>query len=178
MAKAKKKVPVKRKSSPKKVEGQSTSWHPIDALRREIDRLFENFNGGILGSSAGRGTRDLDLFRGFDLAASPAMDISEKKGSYEISAELPGMDENNIELNISDGMLTIAGEKTNERKEEEEGYYFQERHYGSFRRSVRVPDDVNVDKIDARFQKGVLKVTLPRKPGSATPKKKIDVKAA
>lgn len=179
MAKAKKKVAVKRKSGAKNVQGLSTSWHPIEALRREIDRLFENFNGGFFSSPAERGTRDLDLFRGFDsVLSSPAMDIAEKKGSYEISAELPGMDENNIELNISDGILTIAGEKTNERKEEEEDYYIQERHYGSFRRSVRVPDDVNIDKIDARFQKGVLKITLPRKPGATKPTKKIDVKAA
>ena len=179
MAKANKKVPVKRKSGAKNVQSQSTAWHPIDALRREIDRLFENFNGGFFSSSAQRGTSNLDPFRGFDLAlASPAMDIAEKKGSYEISAELPGMDENNIELNLSDGMLTIAGEKTKERKEEEEGYYVQERHYGSFRRSVRVPDDVDVDKIGARFRKGVLKITLPRKPGAAKPRKKIEVKAA
>jgi len=179
MAKAEKKLPVKRKSGAKKAQTPSTSWRPIESLRREIDRLFDDFNGGFLGSSPQRGARDLDPFRGFDLAlVSPAMDIAEKKGSYEISAELPGMDEDNIELNVSDGILTIAGEKTNERKEEEKGYYFQERHYGSFRRSVRVPDDVNVDKIDARFQKGVLKITLPRKPGAAKPKKKIDVKAA
>ena len=137
MAKTKKKLPVKRKSSSKKAQSLSTSWHPIESLRREIDRLFENFSGGFFDSPARHGMRDLDPFRGFDLALpSPAMDISEKKGSYEISAELPGMDENHIELNLSDGILTFSGEKTNERKEEEEGYYFQERHYGSFRRSA------------------------------------------
>lgn len=179
MAKASKNIPVKRSKSAAKVQSLPATWHPIETLRREIDYLFENFNGGLLRSPFRRGIWDMEPFRGFDSAiASPAMDVAVKKGSYEISAELPGMDENNVQLKLADGLLTISGEKTDERKEEEKDYYFQERHYGSFTRSFRVPDDVNVDKIDAQFQKGVLKISLPRKPGAARPEKKIEVKAA
>ncbi len=179
MAKAAKKLPVKHTKRAKKAQSLPATWHPIESLRREIDHLFEKFNGGSLRSPFRRGAWNMEPFRGFDLAmASPAMDVAEKKNAYEISVELPGMDQNNVELKLVDGLLVISGEKTDERKEEEKDYYFQERHYGSFTRSLRVPDDANVDKIDAQFIKGVLKIVLPRKPGAAKPEKKIKVKAA
>ena len=180
MAKAAKKLPVKTVKSTKNVPSAPTAWHPFESLRREIDHLFENFDTDRIKSPFRRTAWDMEPFRRPNWAvAIPAMDVAVKDGSYEISAELPGMDENNVELKLADGLLTITGEKTEERKEEEKdkGYYLQERHYGSFTRSVRVPDDVDVDKIDAQFQKGVLKIMLPRKPGKSKPEKKIKVKA-
>ena len=179
MGKATKNLPVKRTKGAKKAQSLPATLHSFESLRREIDDLFENFNRGPSRSPFRRAAWDMEPFRDFDLAmASPAMDVAVKDGSYEIAAELPGMDQNSVELKLADGMLTITGEKTDTRNEKEKGYYLQERHYGAFTRSFRVPDDVNVDKIAAQFKKGVLKITLPRKPGAAKPEKKITVKAA
>ena len=179
MAKAAKKLPIKATRGTKKAPSVPVTWHPFESLRREIDHLFENFNARNLDSPFRRTSWDMEPFRRPSWTiASPAMDVAVKDGSYEIAAELPGMDQNSVELKLADGMLTITGEKTDTRNEKEKGYYLQERHYGLFTRSFRVPDDVNVDKIAAQFQKGVLKITLPRKPGASKPEKKIKVKAA
>src|SRR5262249_14714840 len=93
---------------------------------------------------------------------APAVDIVEKEKAYEITAELPGMDESNIDVKFSDGTLTIKGEKRGEREEKKKDFYLSERRYGSFQRSFGVPDGVDADKIEASFKNGVLTVTLPK----------------
>ena len=108
----------------------------------------------------------------------PAVDIAESEKAYEITAELPGMDEKNIEVKVTDGSLTIKGEKQEEKEEKEKDYYLQERRYGSFERSFELPESVDPDKIEASFKKGVLTVTLPKKAEAQKPAKKIEVKAA
>ena len=106
------------------------------------------------------------------------VDVAEKDHAYEITAELPGLDEKDIEVKQSDGMLTIKGEKKEETEEKKKDFYLAERRYGSFERSFRVPESVNTDKIDATFKKGVLTVVLPKKPESQSKEQKISVKAA
>lgn len=110
-------------------------------------------------------------------AAAPAVDITEREKAYEITAELPGMDEKNIEVKVTDGSLTIKGEKHEEKEEKKKNYYLHERHFGSFERRFGLPDGVDADKIEAAFKKGVLTVTLPKKPEAQKPAKKIEVKA-
>ncbi len=107
----------------------------------------------------------------------PAVDVAESEKAYEITAELPGMDEKTIEVKVADGSLTIKGEKQEKKEEKEKGYYLRERHYGSFERSFDVPETVDADKIEASFKNGVLTVTLPKKPEAQKPAKKIEVKA-
>jgi HSP20 family protein len=97
---------------------------------------------------------------------------------YEIAAELPGMDEKNIEVKLVNGTLTIKGEKQEEKEEKKKDYYVNERRFGSFERSFAVPESVDEAKIEAAFKKGVLTVTLPKKAEAQTPAKKIEVKAA
>ena len=115
-------------------------------------------------------------------AAAPAVDITESDKAYEISAELPGMDEKNIEVKVVNGSLIIKGEKQEEKeekkKEKKKDYYLHERQFGSFERCFEVPEGVDADKIEASFKKGVLIVTLPKKPEAQKPAKKIEVKAA
>jgi HSP20 family protein len=106
----------------------------------------------------------------------PSMDVSETDKEIEITTELPGLEENDIQLNVADNVLTIRGEKKNEREESKKDYHLVERSYGSFVRSVQLPDGVNADNIKAVMSKGVLKVTVP-KPAPAQ-SKKIDIKAA
>ena len=96
--------------------------------------------------------------------------------AYEITADLPGMDDKNIEVKAVDGVLTIKGEKQEEKEEKKKDYYLQERSFGSFQRSFGLPDGVDQDKIEASFKKGVLIVTLPKRPEAQKPTKKIEVK--
>jgi HSP20 family protein len=110
--------------------------------------------------------------------STPAVDIAEGEKAYEITAELPGMDEKNIEVKIANGTLTIKGEKQEEKEEKKKDFYLHERHFGSFERGFTMPDGVDPDKIEASFKKGVLTVTLPKKPEAQKPAKKIEVKAA
>ena len=93
-----------------------------------------------------------------------------------MTAELPGLDEKNIEVNVANGVLTVKGQKEEDEVEKKEDFHLRERRFGSFSRSVRVPDTVDADKIDASFKNGVLKVTLPKKPEAQKPVKKIEVK--
>jgi HSP20 family protein len=106
----------------------------------------------------------------------PSMDLSETDKEIEITAELPGLEEKDIQLNVADNVLTIRGEKKNEREETKKDYHLVERSYGSFTRAVQLPDGVNPDSIKAVMSKGVLKVTVPKPAPAQT--KKIDIKSA
>ena len=147
-------------------------WQPLESLHREIDRLFDEF---------GRGSSAREPLWWHSVpwdATAPAVDVAESEKAYEITAELPGMDEKNIEVKVSNGSLTIKGEKQKEKEEKKKDYYLHERHFGSFERSFALPDGVDTNKIEAAFKKGVLTVTLPKKPEAQKPSKKIEVKAA
>jgi HSP20 family protein len=151
----------------------------VDNLRQEIDRLFDDFHpfGWRFASRLPRRFEtEWPMRETWQLA--PAMDLAEKDGEYEITVELPGLDEKNVELKLSNGMLTIKGEKSEEKEEEDKEYHLSERRYGSFQRSFQVPEQVDVDKIAATFAKGILTVKMPKMAEAKKAAKKIDVKAA
>jgi HSP20 family protein len=151
------------------------AWHPIESLHREIDRLFNDF----WHSPFSRSIFDVAPLRRREFSfAAPAVDIVEKDNAYEITADLPGLDEKNVEVQVINGNLTIKGEKKEEKEEKKKDYYLKERHFGSFARSFGVPEGVDVNKIEANFKKGVLTITLPKKAEAQKPAKKIDIKAA
>jgi HSP20 family protein len=156
------------------------AWAPMDSLRREIDRLFDEFHPMSWRLPFGRGlaARDLPGLNSGFLKNSFAVDLVEKDNGYEITAELPGMDEKDIEVKIANGTLTIKGEKTEEKEEKDKDYYLSERRYGSLQRVFQLPDGVDADKIEANFGKGVLKVTLPKSAEAKKDEKKIEIKAA
>lgn len=160
MAEAATKLPVKSEASsalpPKILE-----WRPFDTLRNQVDRLFRDFESGILQSQF---YRDVDSFVRRDLAfpVAPAVDIIEKDSTFELTAELPGLDVKDIELALSDDVLTIKGEKKQEREEKTKDRHVSERRYGSFRRSVQLPSSVDAGKIEASYKGGILTVTLPK----------------
>ena len=171
------KLPVKTEE--RKLTAAPTPWRPFENLRREVDRLFDDFDGGLWRSRLGRPLFDVQPFWPREtFAATPAVDVAETEKGYEITAELPGMDEKNIEVKFADGILTIKGEKHEEKEEKKKDYYLSERSYGSFQRSFQVPDSVQADKIEANFKKGVLTVSLPKSAEAQKAVKKIDVKAA
>lgn len=136
---------------------------PFVALQREIDRLFEDFTHTW--PTVG-GTSEL----------IPSMDVVETDKEIEITAELPGLQEKDVQVNFADDVLTIKGEKKAEKEEKDENYRLFERSYGSFLRTLELPPGIDPDAIKANISKGVLKVTVP-KPAPAQVKK-VDVKAA
>jgi len=171
------KLPVKTE---KTSAAPAPSLAPFESLRREIDRLFEDFDGGFWRAPFRRSVFDVVPFWHREPAwpAAPAVDFTDTDKAYEITAELPGMDEKSIEVKVANGVLTIKGEKEEDKEEKKKDYYLRERNYGSFERAFQVPDGVDIDKIEANFVKGVLTVMLPKKPEAQKATKKIDVKAA
>lgn len=142
-----------------------TAASPFMSLQREIDRLFDDFSRGFP-TFTGNGAT----------AVMPNMDVTETDKEIEITAELPGLEEKDVQVNVADNLLTIRGEKKAEKEQKDKNYRLVERSYGSFERTLELPEGVNADAIKANISKGVLKVTVP-KPAPAQAKK-IDVKSA
>ena len=167
------KLPIKRET----IEPSLARWHPFESLHREVDRLFEDF-GMNFRWPFGRSPFSAEPLFKREWAKMPAVDVVESDKAYEITADLPGMDEKNIEVKVTDGVLTMKGERQEEKEEKKKDYYLQERSFGSFQRSFEIPESVDADKIEASFKKGVLTVKLPKRAEAQKPAKKIEVKAA
>jgi HSP20 family protein len=130
-------------------------WRPfreVTRLRREMDRLWDDYFG------AGR-----RALRPLQAEFAPAVDIKETADQVVVKAEVPGMDAKDINISVTGDVLTIKGEKKSEREEKEENYHLVERSYGSFSRSLAMPAAVDMDKIEAKYDKGVLTITCPKK---------------
>lgn len=139
------------------------AFDPFATLQKEIDRLFDDFGRGVSWSGSENGLM-------------PSMDVTETEKEIEITAELPGLQEKDVQVNLADNVLTIKGEKKSEKEEKDKNYRLVERSYGSFSRSIQLPDGTNADAIKATISDGVLKVTVP-KPAPAQVKK-VEVKSA
>jgi HSP20 family protein len=148
-----------------------TLWRPFreiapfwdfERMRTEMDRLWDSFfeRGALRG---GDGNEWL-----------PSLDVAETKNEIVVKAEVPGLEPRDIDISLSDGLLTIKGEKKQEREEKEESYHLVERSYGSFARSIRLPNEVQSDKINASYKNGVLKVVLPK--SEEAKKKEVKIK--
>ncbi|RLB07000.1 MAG: Hsp20/alpha crystallin family protein [Deltaproteobacteria bacterium] len=140
-------------------------WRPfreLDTLRREMDRLWDRFFS----------ERPLEWLGG---QWTPSLDVSETKDKVVVKAEIPGIDPKDIDVSLSNGVLTIKGEKKQEREEKDENYHLVERSYGSFSRAVRLPAEVQEDKVKASYKDGVLKITLPKTERAKEKEIKIEV---
>ena len=137
--------------------GERRRNDPFHAMQREMNRMFEDFWRGpdLMAGRPGNGE-----FGGL----SPKVDVSETKKAVQVTAELPGMEEKDVEVTFADGLLTIAGEHKAEKEEKDEDkqYYLRECSYGSFRRVLPVGDDIDEDKVKATFRNGRLTVELPK----------------
>ena len=142
---------------------------PFVSLQREIDRLFEDFGRGFPSLAGGNGGGNGSMLM-------PSTDVTETDKEIEITAELPGLEEKDVQVNFADGVLTIRGEKKAEKEEKDKNYRLVERSYGSFERSIALPDGVKPEDVKATIAKGVLTVTIPT-PAPAQAKK-IDVQSA
>lgn len=140
---------------------------PFSALHREIDRLFEDFSRGFPAFPSAGGTVG---------KMTPSIDVTETDKDIEITAELPGLEEADVQINVADNLLTIRGEKKAEKEEKDKNYRLVERSYGAFERTLELPAGVDADAIKASIAKGVLTVTVP-KPAPAQAKK-IEIQSA
>jgi len=180
MAEPTTKVPIKTGEKPTERSTGLQAWWPFESLRREIDGIFEDFGQNFRRAPFHRSVFDVEPFwrRELTWGAAPTVDIVEKNDAYEVTAELPGMDEKSIEVKLANRGLTIKGEKQEEKEEKKKDYHVHERRFGSFERRFAVPESVDTDKIEARFKNGILMVRLPKKPEAIKPEKKIEVKTA
>jgi len=135
----------------------------FDEVQELFDRFFKDFEIGP--SGAPRGT------------FTPRIDLTENDKGYRLTAELPGMDEKDIEVILDEDVLTIKGEKKQEKDERGKDYYYAERSYGSFQRTIPLPTEVDKDKVKAKFKKGILTVELPKTKEALKEIKKIPVES-
>jgi HSP20 family protein len=145
--------------------------NPFTELHRQMNTLFDDFFRGFEAPdwSASRG-----LAKSFRSVA-PRIDVSEDDEEITVEADLPGLDDKDIDVSLDGNVLTIAGEKSQEREEKKKDYRVMERSYGSFRRSVTLPEGIDRDHVKAHFKKGVLNVTIPKTEKAKSERKKIDV---
>lgn len=138
---------------------------PFQAMHREMDRMYDEFGKRF------RFPTSADRFNGL----TPDINVSETDAEIEITAELPGVDENDINITLVDNMLTIRGEKKTETEKKDKNYHVVERSYGSFERSIALPYELDTDQVKANFEKGILTVTLPKPPEIEAKTKRISI---
>ena len=143
--------------------GRRSPTTPFNWLRTEIDRLFDDFGPA----------RSLFHFGG--LTPVPALEFASGDKEYRLTAELPGLKDEDVEISVADGVLTLKGEKREAEEHKDDGYLMSERRYGKFERRITLPDNVDSDKIEAAFKKGVLTITLPKSPEALERTRKIAI---
>jgi HSP20 family protein len=142
---------------------------PLDLFRGGIGRLFDDFFTGFSIRPFSNLMDEMETF-------SPRIDMIEDDKAIHVNAELPGLDEKDIDISLSSDSITITGEKRNETETRGDNYYCSERSYGSFTRVLPI-EDVDVDKVEAVYKKGVLNITLPKIEGDKRMRRKISVKS-
>lgn len=144
---------------------QKENEHPFLELHKEMNRLFGNFSHSFFD--------DTSWVK--EMPVTPKMDVVENEKDVQVTLELPGMDEKDVEINLEDDTLVIKGEKKSENEKNKDGYHLMERSYGSFHRTLRVPSGLDSEKIEAKYYNGVLKLTLPKTEEAIKNVKKIEV---
>jgi HSP20 family protein len=161
-------IPWGKRDVPARRDGTNA----VHALQADLNRVFDDFWRAFdLPSPGTWGT-------GFDAEAAPRIDVRETAKQVEVLAELPGMEEKDVDVRVAEGTLTITGEKKSERETEEKGYVLRERSFGRFERVVPLPDGLDVDAAKATFKNGVLTITIPKTAEAQTEVKHIQVQRA
>ncbi len=143
--------------------------HPMMQLHREMDRLFADAFRGFGGTEVPAAGRFEGLLR-------PRVDITADDKSYTVTLEVPGVDEKEVNVEVSDDTLIISGEKKEEKEKKEKDYHWMERSYGSFRRVLALPDDADQENIKAESKNGVLTLNIPRREPSGEKTRRIEIK--
>ncbi len=168
-------IPVKRGASAQQMSASDqTLFGPVQQLHQQIDRLFDDAFRGFGFPALQSSQDDLSGFRS-PQAFRPNLNVSSDNRSYEITLEAPGMTENDLVIEVSGDILTIQGEKQEEKEDKDRHFYRIERSYGSFRRTLSLPDDSNTDEIQANMKDGVLRLNIPRRETVDSQTKKINI---
>lgn len=159
-----------KKNLPIRKEDNSSDYSPYLSLQHDMNRVFDNFfrsfENGVMSPFS-------DMSEGM---FQPRVEVKENANDLRVSVELPGIDDKDIDVSITDDALTISGEKREEKEENTRGYYRMERSYGSFQRRIPFPCSIDKDKAEATFKKGVLNVVLPKTAEAKQNVKKISIK--
>ena len=160
-------------------QGGQIARGPFDEVQRQLDRMMRFFDDTFPGLGIGRADPWMRVGRNemmeTAMHAQPAVNVTEGKEAYHVSADLPGMDEKDIELSVSNGMLCIKGERRDEQERKDDDWHIRERRVGRFSRTFRLPEDVNAEGIAAKFRNGVLEVTLPKRPEARPREQRISI---
>lgn len=148
-------------------KGNNEPTDVFGAMRSEMERMFDRFNQGWGGFP--------DVFTAKDTQIVPRLDVKDTGKAIVVEVELPGVDEKDVSVTVHDGVLTIQGEKQQKKEEKNENHYLMERSYGSFMRSIRLPETIDEDKVQAKFEKGVLKVIAEKRPEAVKKEKRIEI---
>jgi HSP20 family protein len=152
-----------------KTDDRSRPRDIFSAMRSEMDRMFERFEHGF--------PRFPQLFRSENGSVLvPELDVRENGTTVTIEAELPGVEEKDVSVTLANGVLTIKGEKKQDKEEKSDNYYMAERSYGAFERALQLPDSVDEAKVEAKFDKGVLRITAAKRPDAVKAQRKIEIK--
>jgi HSP20 family protein len=141
---------------------------PFANFRREMDRLFDDFFTPTERRSFASGAQAE--------SAWPSLDVEETDKAFIVHAEVPGMEQKDIELGLADNTLTISGERVQEHKDDQRGRAYAERFYGRFRRTIPLPSEVDADKVEATFKNGLLTVTLPKNEQARDKTRRIEIR--
>ncbi len=144
----------------------------FSSLHDEMNRVFERFEHGWPhwpGALRSSFAQDVMI---------PEVDVHDNAKALTIEVDLPGVDEKDVSVTLANGMLTIKGEKKSEREEKKENYFMAERSYGAFERTLRMPDTIDENKLEAKFDKGVLKIVAQKRPEAIKAEKKIEIRKA
>jgi HSP20 family protein len=151
--------------------GQSTAWpsfQPFLSLRQEMDRLFDDF---IAPTTTGRA-----YAAGDNGNLCPCVELKENDKAYTVTVELPGLEMKDVHVDLRDNVLAIGGEKKDERQGQEAGTHYSERLYGRFERRIPLTQEVDAEKVEAKFRNGLLSVELPKNPRAQEATRHIQIK--
>lgn len=135
--------------------------HPFRRLQDQVDRLFEDFGGLSLASD--------------DLSMKPKIDLKETDTGFELTAEMPGVAKDDVDLRVTEDSVTLRAEKKSTREEKQDDYQMVERRFGTFQRAMRLPTHVDPDQVSAEFKDGVLKVSLPKAADAEPDSRKVEI---
>ena len=169
-------LPVKVDDKPDQVTYAQT-WPSADRFLQEIERMFEDFDSGMFPFRRPfLGLTGLPR-RALRNTLAPVVDLAETDKGYEVTAEMPGMDEKDIEVRLVNGGLALKGERHDEKEEKKKDFYLHERRFGTLERYIQLPPGVDAEHIEATFKKGVLKILLPKTAEAQRAERKIHIKA-
>ena len=163
-------VPWRNNSKPNVMATRDDYFDPLVTFRREMDRMFDDF-------FTGAGGRGLQPASATWQGVMPTLNVTESEQELVVTAELPGLDNKDFEVTLSGDVLTIKGEKKSEHEEKNGDAHYMERRFGSFSRAVRLPFEIKDEKVDAKYDKGVLTIRVPKPAEAQRAVRQIEVKA-